>query len=338
METRFQDKPVNTTRIGMVLIPDFNLLAATAFLDGFRAANYLAGTRLYECSVLSHAGAEVRASNGMIISAQSLDHGSGGDDFDLVVINSSWTPEAHRNPELLNWLRKQARAGARLGGLDTGPFLLGYAGLLGEASYVVHFEHIASVQEIFPDIRLHEGLFTHEGSRFSAAGGVAALDLALSMIGQDHGRELAQAAAFYVFHERVRSEAERQTDFYLAGGGEFPQSLSKALSMMRSNLEQPLKISEIADDLDISQRQLDRIFIRYTGQSPVQNYLEIRLSHAESLVTQTDLNFLEVAIASGFSSREHFSRSYKKRFGLAPSEGRHRGRTPFQFRADIPPR
>jgi len=319
----------------MVLIPDFNLFAATAFLDGFRAANYLAGVRLYEWSMISHAGREIRASNGMMISVQECDQLSVANTFDLVVINSSWTPEAHRDPLLFNWLRKQARGGARLGGLDTGVFLLGYAGLLGTASYALHFEHIAAAQEIFPDIRIHEGLFTHERSRFSAAGGVAALDLALNMIGEEHGAELAQAAASYVFHERIRSGAERQTDLHMHGGGNFPPILLQALSLMRSNLEQPLKISEVAGELDISQRQLDRVFIRFTGQSPVQNYLDIRLSHAYRLVTQTDLNFLEVAVASGFSSREHFSRAYKKRFGLSPSDGRLGGRTPFQFRTDI---
>ncbi|XDZ66925.1 GlxA family transcriptional regulator [Alphaproteobacteria bacterium LSUCC0684] len=327
-----------TTRIGMILVPDFNLLAATAFLDGFRAANYLSGIRLYEWTILSPSGSSIRASNGMVMAAGPLDQQNLADVFDMVVVNSSWTPEAHRSPQLFNWLRQQARAGARLGGLDTGVFLLGYAGLLGEARYVVHFEHIAALREIFPDINIDAGLFSLEASRFSAAGGVATLDLALTMIGEVHGADLAQAAQSYVFHERIRTGVERQTDFHMSGGGFVPRILAEALNIMQSHLDQPLKISEIAHKAGISQRQLDRIFVQYTGQSPVRNYLEIRLSHAHRLVTQTDLNLLEVAVASGFSSREHFSRAYKKRFGLTPSAGRLQGRTPFQFRADIPPR
>ena len=102
---------------------------------------------------------------------------------------------------------------------------------------------------------------------------------------------------------------------------------------MESNLEPPLPLSAIAASVELSQRQLERLFRGHTGVTPVQYYLEVRLDRARGMVTQTELPLLEIAVACGFNSEEYFSRVYRRRFGLAPSKDRRQGRIPFQFRA-----
>jgi len=85
--------------------------------------------------------------------------------------------------------------------------------------------------------------------------------------------------------------------------------------------------------MKMSQRQLDRLFQRYVGRSPVIYYRDIRLDRARGLVTQTDMRLAEVALASGFASPVHFSRAYRDRFGVPPRKDRIEGRIPFEYRA-----
>jgi AraC family carnitine catabolism transcriptional activator len=102
---------------------------------------------------------------------------------------------------------------------------------------------------------------------------------------------------------------------------------------MEQHLEQTLTIPELCRKVDISQRQLDRLFKQYVGKPPALYYRDIRLDRARGLVTQTDMLMSEIAIASGFSSQVHFSRAYRERFGLPPRSDRVEGRIPFEFRA-----
>jgi transcriptional regulator GlxA family with amidase domain len=102
---------------------------------------------------------------------------------------------------------------------------------------------------------------------------------------------------------------------------------------MEENLENALSIPQICKQVRLSQRQLDRLFAQFVRKSPVLYYRDIRLDRARSLVTQTDMQLSEVAVASGFSSQAHFSRAYRERFGLAPRTDRVEGRVPFEFRA-----
>ena len=115
--------------------------------------------------------------------------------------------------------------------------------------------------------------------------------------------------------------------------GRPPHRLREAIVVMERNLEQPLKLPELARRLALSQRQLERLFQRHTGVTPLRYYVDVRLDRARGLVTQTEMQITEVAAACGFGSPIQFARAYKQRFGLPPSRDRIEGRVPFQFRS-----
>jgi len=257
-----------------------------------------------------------------------------GNNLDLLVVNASWGAERFRQPRILNWLRDLATRGTTLCGIDTGAFVLAFAGLLNGRRAVVHYEHIAAFRELFPDIRIGEKLFTIDGDRLTCCGGLAAADLALEIVRLQQGIELANASSRYIFHDRLRNGDEGQfPETSEPVGFSAPKKLRDAIILMERNLEQPLSIKYIANSVAISQRQLDRIFKKHTGISPVRYYLDVRLDRARGLVTQTELPILDVAIACGFTSNAQFSRTYKKRFEITPSRDRIDGRVPFQFRS-----
>lgn len=320
-------------RIGMLLMDGFNSMAMHAFIDPFRTANYLRGMNLYRWDFFSSEGETVKASNGLL-TADIPVYKEIKTDYDLLVINSSWNVERYRKSRILNWLREVASKGTTICGLDTGAFVMAFAGLLHKRSAAVHYEHIAAFRELFPDIKMGEDLFVIDGDRITCCGGLAATDLALEIIRLQQGIELANGSGRYIFHERLRDGQEGQLpETREPVGFSAPTKLRDAIILMERNLEQPLSIGDIAKRVSLSQRQLDRIFRVHTGLSPVRYYLDVRLDRARGLVTQTELPILDVAIACGFGSNSQFSRTYKSRFGISPSQDRIEGRVPFQFRS-----
>ena len=321
-----------THRIAMLILPGFNAMAAQAFIDPFRAANYLRAARVYEWQFLSPQGGTVVASNGIRIGETGAIADTAAD-FDLVMVNSSWTPEEFQGSALQAWLRAASRQRAVLGGIDTGAFVLAYAGLLEQHRAVVHYEHIDAFAELFPAITIEETLYSIDARRVSCCGGVAAIDLALEIIQMQNGIELANAAARYIFHERLRDASEAQVPRYLQPVGyQVPGKVREAILLMERNVEEPLTQSELADYLALSVRQLQRIFKRYIGLTPVRYYRNVRLDRARGLVTQTELPIAEVAALCGFNHAEQFSRAYAQRFELTPTRDRIEGRIPFQLR------
>jgi AraC family carnitine catabolism transcriptional activator len=326
-----QVRPGAAKRIGVILLASFNSLATSALLDPLRAANYVAGQQLYTWEFLSLGEQTLTASNGLSV-GNTRRLADVKPDYDFVFVSSSWTPERHCTAAFKKWLHACDRHGAILGGIDTGAVLLAAARLLNGYTATVHYEHLAAFREQFPAVTASEALYVIDRKRWTCCGGQASTDLALEMIRAMHGIDLANAAARYIFHDRLRSANEPQRPSGREPiGYPIPKALRRAIKLMEKHLEDPLPLSAIAVTLDVSQRQLERIFATYTGVSPVRYYLDVRLDRARSLATQTDMTVLEIAVACGFRPT-YFSTAYKTRFGLTPSKARVLGRVPFHFR------
>lgn len=321
------------TNVHVVVTPNFNLAATMGFIDPLRAANYLEGLTLFRWEFLSVTGGQVAASNGAEVSTVALDTME-GERPDFFIVSSSWDPEAHATPALKAALRRADRQRATLGALDTGAFVLAYAGLLDGHKATVHYEHIDAFQELFPNVEVSEALWVFDGLRISCCGGVAATEFGVHLLHSQHGPALANAAARYVFAPHVREHNAPQDPRESEPlGATVPTSVRRAIKLMEDHLEAPLSIGEICRRLDVSHRQLNRLFAAYVRKTPVLYYRDIRLDRARGLVTQTNLSMAEIAQASGFGGQVHFSRAYKDRFGLAPTRDRVEGRIPFEFRA-----
>ncbi len=319
-----------TTTLIIIIAPGYNMAATIGFIDAFRACNYLAGDQVFRWSVRYIGDVPPTASNGMALQSEALVTASPPE---IGVVSTSWTPEAAYQP-LTPVLRRWARFGAALIGLDTGAFVLAKAGLMDGRRATVHYEHIDAFGEMFPKVQTTENLYTIDGPRMTAAGGAAATDLALQIVRMKAGEALANASARYIFHERLRPEAARQ----LPGGAEpsgqtVPGAVRAAIQYMEDHLEDVASIPVIAANAGMGQRRLERLFQRFVGRTPARYYSDIRLDRARGLATQTELPLHEIALACGFASPEHFSRAYRKRFGKAPMLDRQTGRVPFEFRA-----
>ena len=139
-------------------------------------------------------------------------------------------------------------------GLDTGAFVLGFAGLLDGYRAAVHYEHSDSFLELFPQTEIAEGLYVIDRDRISCCGGLAAADLALEMIRLQQGMALANAAARYIFHERLRGGDEKQISHTQEPIGQVvPEVLREVMLLMEQNLEELVTMPELARRTGVSQ-------------------------------------------------------------------------------------
>jgi len=118
-------------------------------------------------------------------------------------------------------------------------------------------------------------------------------------------------------------------------GGALPEVLREAVMLMQRNLEEPLRISDVAHYCGYSTRQLTRLFKQFTGITPIRYYLDLRLQRARGLLTQTERTIAEIASACGFNASEQFSKCYKQRYLVPPSKDRINGRIPFHYRSNV---
>lgn len=312
-------------RIAFVLAPQFPMLAFAAALDPLRVANRLSEKPLFEWLLASVDGRPVMASNGIPVEVQAtLDalH-----DIDLVVVCVGLEPlQFGRQHKIHHQLRRLAHHGAVIGAISCGTFVLAEAGLLNGRRATVHWEYDELFRKRYPSLQTSHELFIFDRDVFTCCGGTAALDMMLHLVRETFGKQLAQDVAEQFIYPRIRDEEEAQRAAIQTRYAVASPRLAQIIEMMESTLDEPVPLCEIATKVDISTRQIERLFKEQMGIGPSMFYLKRRLERARTLLRQTLLPIREVAVECGFGSTAHFSNAYKKSFGLPPTQERTNAR------------
>jgi AraC family transcriptional regulator, glycine betaine-responsive activator len=307
-------------RIGLILIPNFSMIAFTGAIEPLRLANRTSGKGLYEWHLFSADGRPVTASNGITLTPEGdLEKAAA---MPVVIVCSGVEVQKHTNKGVISWLRRVARKGAEIGALCTGSHILARAGLLDGYRCTIHWENLAGFVEDFPEIEITSELFEIDRNRFTCAGGTAAIDMMLNVISRQHGHELAASVADQFMHERIRDQHDHQRMSLLVRLGVRHPKLLSVIEVMEKNLEEPLSRIDLARDAGLSTRQLERLFRKYLNRSPARYYLELRLDKARLLLLQTNMSIIDVALACGFVSASHFSKCYRDFYGRTPRKER----------------
>jgi transcriptional regulator GlxA family with amidase domain len=315
------NRPVTLmTRMTFVILPRFNMATLITLIEPLRVANYLVPEPLYHWEILSADGQEIPASNGLTITAQPLDDRNRRGE--IIFTLASWGAEDYGNRDLLAWLRRQSREGARLCAVELGCYPLAKAGLMTATRLATHWSWAPGFQERYPDIPLVEQLYLLDGPVLSCAGGMAGVDLMLRLIADQHGAGLAGEVADQILHQPLRPPEAPQRRTLGQGTDQFAPVLRQAMSLIEDTIAEPLTVPEIAVTLGLSQRQLERLFHRGLGCSVVQFGTLVRLQHARVLLIATKLSVREIATATGFNSLSHFASAFRKCFDRRPSDYR----------------
>ncbi|MBU3058713.1 GlxA family transcriptional regulator [Pseudomonas indica] len=302
-----------------LLLPGFSVMGFVSAVEPLRVANRFR-SELYRWHVMSLDGGPVLASNGMSLNADgALEPLARGD---TLLVVAGFEPLKCYGPALERWLRKLDRDGVRLGGIDTGAFVLAEAGLLDGHRLTLHWEALDAFKESYPQLEATQELFEIDGSRITSAGGTASIDLMLDLIAQTHGSELAVQVSEQFVLGRIRPRQDHQRLQIASRYGVSNKKLVQVIGEMERHTEPPLTTLELAERIQVTRRQLERLFRVHLKDTPSNFYLGLRLDKARHLLRQTDMSVLEVSLACGFESSSYFSRSYRVRFDCSPSQDR----------------
>ncbi len=299
-----------------LLLDRFTLMAFASAIEPLRLANQVSGQKLYQWVLASVDGQQVSCSNGTVV---QVDMGLGEvtRDDTVLVCGGIDVIEATSKP-VLSWLRREARRGAAVGGLCTGAWSVAKAGLLDGRRATIHWENQDSFVEDFDEVLLTKSVFVIDGNRLTTAGGTASIDLMLRLIARDHGEPLANTIADQLIYTSIRTDRDSQRLSIPTRIGVRHPKLALVIGRMEANIEEPVSPADLAEDVGMSTRQLERLFRRYLNRSPKRYYMEIRLQKARNLLMQTEMSVINVALACGFASPSHFSKCYRAHYQTTP--------------------
>ena len=300
-----------------VLVPGYSQLGFSCALEALSLANrHPSGQTYYRWRLLSETGAPVPAYNGVNIAVDTALCELNKDE--TIVICAGEDVGNATSKKLLNWLRREVRRGMDFGALSSGTYVLALAGLLAGKRVTTHWEYKSALTEILPDVIMEDSIFTIDGRIFTSAGGAASMDMMLQRIKGDYGADLAAWVADQMVYTAPRVSDHSQRATRHAPTKVRHSKLSMALRVMENNVEDPLTPDEISQVVELSTRQLERLFARHIGVSPKRYYMRLRLEKARDLLRQTDFSVTDVCVACGFKSLSHFSKSYRLAFGISP--------------------
>jgi transcriptional regulator GlxA family with amidase domain len=140
----------------------------------------------------------------------------------------------------------------------------------------------------------------------------------LKLIADEHGEDLANLVADQLIYTSIRTDQDTQRLSIPTRIGVRHPKLGQVIRMMEQNIEDPISPAQLAKEVSMSTRQLERLFRRYLNRSPKRYYMELRLAKARNLLMQTDMSVINVALACGFASPSHFSKCYRAHYDTTP--------------------
>jgi transcriptional regulator GlxA family with amidase domain len=312
-------------RIGFVLSDGFQLMSL-ATQAVFEFANRVAGERFYAVVNYSLNGGAVRASAGLEVSTRALRPQGTADTW---LVAGVLDPLDAPVPEALQrFLRKAAGRARRVAGICTGALMLAEAGLLDGRRATTHWAYAREMQKRFPDIKVEEDrIYIVDGPVWTSAGMTAGLDLALAMVEQDLGEDVARSVAHKLVMQQRRSGGQTQHSELLELA---PRSdrIQSALDYARRNLNRAVSVEEMAGHVHLSPRQFSRVFSSETGQSPARAIEGLRLEAARTMIESSRHPMDVIARETGFRDRRHMREAFMRGFGIPPQAVRRGARDP----------
>jgi len=310
-------------RVVLAIFPGVQALDVSGPLDVFAEANaYLPEDSGYLASLASADGRTVRASNGMRIGADlSFDEAAGPWDIALVAGGPALAGSDVDEP-LLAWLRAIAVSSTRYGSICTGAFALGAAGLLDGKRATTHWQSAGQLAGRFRAARVEpDRIFCRDGALITSAGVTAGIDLALALVAEDHGADLALTVAKRLVVVAQRQGGQSQFSPYLVAPPSDPEDpMAKVQAHVLANLREPLSVDTLAELAGMSARHFARVFVQRTSVTPHEFIERARVDVARRLLETSDQPLKTIAWECGFASADRMRLVFLRRLGVTPGQ------------------
>lgn len=299
-------------RIGVCVSPYMSLSSALLACEPMRSVNRFYRSPAYDITFIGPSRDPVVSGIGIAVEpGLTFDD---DDEFDMVIVVSSYDQSEDYKKPLRRWLRRQARRGIEICGVDSGVALIAEAGLLDGYRVAMHWEAMASAADRFPKVEICDDVYVIDRDRLTCGGHMACNDLFLAVVERDQGTKIARFVSADIIYGASRSPDTRQNNPLSWDPLIRNPHLRHAIDLMEENIETPLAIPEVAREIGVSVRQLQDLSRQYFGETPSNRYLDIRLNAARNMLMYSDRSITEIVAATGFRSLSTFCRAFKKRF------------------------
>jgi transcriptional regulator GlxA family with amidase domain len=251
--------------------------------------------------------------------------------IDTLMIAGGAIERALRDPAMLRAVRDGAKRARRVVSICSGAFFLAAAGLLKGKRATTHWRSVDLLAKNFPDVAVEpDALYVRDGKIWTSAGVTAGMDLALALVREDWGDDMALAVArrHVMFLMRPGGQSQFSAHLVAAAKGK----LAALLRWIPEHIDGALDVAALAARANMSERSFARIFLKETGETPAAYVARARLDAARRLLTASDLPVETIAARSGFGSEERMRRAFHRHLKVAPTQFRAR----FQQK-DAPP-
>lgn len=310
-------------RIGYLVTEGFQLLTLGT-QTVFEYANRVSGADFYTLGLYSASGGLVPSSLGFAVATQPLSSAVATDSWVVAGINNPLLTA--EDPAVTTFLKGEAAKARRIVGLCTGGFMLARAGLLEGRRVTTHWAYTRQLQANYPGVQVEQDrIFVVDGPIWTSAGMTAGFDLALGIVEQDLGAEVARSVAHKLVMHQRRAGGQSQHSEMLELA---PKSdrIQNALSYARQHLHKALSVEELAEVAHLSPRQFSRVFSAETGQSPAKAIEQLRLEAARLMIEQSRHSLDVIARETGFRDRRHLREVFIRGFGIPPQAIRRAAR------------
>ena len=309
--------------IGVLIFPDFQLLDAAGPISVFEIAARVSGAAP-AIKVMAAKPGPVRSSSGAEMFARGLR--PYGALSTLIVAGGAGVDAAARCDRTLAFVRATAKRDIRLASVCSGAYILAEAGLLDGRRATTHWQRTKHFVSAYPKVKLEaDRIYVRDGNVWTSAGITAGIDLALAMVAEDFGDEIAQKTArqLVLYHRRSGGQSQFSSLLELkAPAGRFGPLLAWA----REHLDAPLTVEDMAEQAGMSSRHFTRAFIAETGTTPSKAVERLRIEVARQRVQSSSEAIERVAQSTGFRDPERMRRAFIRAFGQPPQSLRRAAR------------
>lgn len=301
-----------TRAVGVVVFPGFQLLDVAGPIAAFEMAERFR-PESYEVALVAPGGGPAESSSGHTLAAEPL----GRDSFDTVVVSGGQVDQSMEALfAIVGWLR-ETRA-RRIASVCSGAYLLAEAGLLDGRRATTHWRNGDDFASRYPKVTLDaERIFINDGGVWTSAGISAGIDLALALIEDDLGPDVARRTAQQLVVHQRRPGGQSQFSALVELGGRTGRFL-ELIDWMREHLAERLTVERLAERASMSSRHFARAFTAETGLTPAKAVERLRLEIARTAVETTDVPLERIAESAGFGDASRMRRAFLRAFALPP--------------------
>ena len=316
--------------VAIAIFAGVQALDVTGPMDVFAEANgFIAPRDRYEVTVLAATAGLLRASNGISIAADNTFERAPRR-FSLALIAGGPTlPDAAPAAPLVDWLATVAAHCDRYGSVCTGAFALGHAGLLDGRNVTTHWQHAAQLAEQFPRANVDfDRIYLRDGRLVTSAGVTAGIDLALALVAEDHGPQVALAVAKRLVVFAQRQGGQSQFSPYLTAPADNTSPVAKVQAHVMQHIGERFTVRQLAEVAGMSARNFARVFVQETNTTPHEFIERARVDAARKLLESGGAALKAIAYDCGFGNPDRMRIVFTKRIGVTPMQYRERFRSP----------